>query len=218
MGKKFDLIIFDWDGTLLDSTQAITGSIQAACRDLGVAAPSDVDAQQVIGLALSKGLERFAPNLNAEAFQQLIARYRHHYFSQDTELTLFPGITAMLGKLQQRGFVLAIATGKARYGLNRALETSGSSSYFSATRCADECFSKPHPQMLYELMDELDFPPERTLMVGDTSHDMQLAANAGVAGLAVSYGAHAAETLTACEPLAVLATVADLDAWFHENA
>ena len=218
MAKKFDLLVFDWDGTLLDSTAAIVDAIQAACRDLGQPEPPDENARQVIGLGLAEALRHSVPGLHEDQFPQMVDRYRYHYLSRDHELRLFDGIGELISRLHASGFLLAVATGKSRRGLDRSLSQSGLRAYFSASRCADECFSKPHPQMLEELMAEFVVPPERTLMIGDTTHDLQMAINAGVAGLAVDYGAHSAPALDALKPLARLPSIAELARWLGTNA
>ena len=218
MAKRFDLIVFDWDGTILDSTAAIVSAMQAACRDLGLPEPKSATARQVIGLGLADALRITAPDLSEDDVPRMVARYRHHYLSGDQALSLFDGIETMLEELQAAGYMLAVATGKGRYGLNRALDHSGLGRRFVASRCADECFSKPHPQMLDELMQELGVPPERTLMIGDTTHDLQMARNAGVAALAVSYGAHPVADLRALNPLACLDDVEALRRWLREHA
>ena len=218
MAKNFDLLVFDWDGTLLDSTGAIVDAVQAACRDLGQPAPSDEHARQVIGLGLAEALRHSVPDLRDDLFPQMVERYKYHYLSLDRELRLFDGVGELIAQLHASGFLLAVATGKSRRGLDRSLAQSGLSAYFSASRCADECFSKPHPQMLDELMAEFAVPPERTLMVGDTTHDLQMAINAGVAGLAVDYGAHSATALDALSPLARLRSTAELARWLGANA
>jgi phosphoglycolate phosphatase len=218
MAKRFDLLVFDWDGTLLDSTGAIVDAVQAACRDLDQPEPSDEHARQVIGLGLADVLRHSVPNLPDDRFPQIVERYRYHYLSRDNELSLFAGAFDLIARLHASGFLLAVATGKSRQGLDRALSYSGLGIYFSASRCADECFSKPHPQMLDELMVEFAVPPERMLMIGDTTHDLQMAINAGVAGIAVDYGAHSAEMLDALSPLARLHTIVDLAQWLGTNA
>ncbi|MRD72866.1 HAD-IA family hydrolase [Rhodocyclus tenuis] len=218
MAKRFDLIVFDWDGTLLDSAGAIVEAIQAACRDLDVPEPPEARARHVIGLGLYDALRYAAPDLPEGRYPQMVERYRHHYLAGDHALKLFAGAAELVNELAQQDFLLAVATGKSRQGLDRALRASALAHRFVATRCADECHSKPHPQMLEELMDELAVSPERTLMVGDTTHDMQMAKNAGVAGLAVAYGAHPAETLDALAPLARVDSVAELTTWLRANA
>lgn len=216
--KRYDLIVFDWDGTLMDSAAAIVRAIQAASRDLGLPAPADADARHVIGLGLADALRHAVPGLAPERYPEMVERYRHHYLSRDHELVLFDGVEALIGDLAAAGHWLAVATGKSRVGLDRALGHSGLKERFHSSRCADECFSKPHPQMLEELMVEFGISPDRTLMIGDTSHDLQMAANAGVGALAVSYGAHPEEHLLGCDPLACLHSVEELSAWLKANA
>lgn len=218
MGSRFDLLIFDWDGTLLDSAGAIVKAIQAACRDLGLPEPADDRARHVIGLGLRDALQHVLPDLPEARYPQLVDRYRHHYLARDHELRLFDGASELIGNLVDDGFLLAVATGKSRLGLRRAFEHSGIGHCFHASRCADECFSKPHPQMLQQLMDELSVGAGRTLMIGDTTHDLQMARNAGVSSLAAGYGAHPASALDALAPLARLSAVADLAEWLSKNA
>jgi len=218
MAKRFELLVFDWDGTLLDSAGAIVAAIKAACRDLDLPEPPDERARHVIGLGLGDALRHAVPELPEQRYPQMVERYRHHYLSRDHELLLFEGVAGMIAELSDAGFLLTVATGKSRAGLDRALKTSGLGAYFRASRCADECFSKPHPQMLDELMQEFAVSAERTLMIGDTTHDLQMAKNAGVAGLAVAYGAHPASALDTLEPLARLRDAGELAAWLRTNA
>ena len=218
MAKRFDLLVFDWDGTLLDSAGAIVAAIQAACRDLELPEPSDERARHVIVLGLGEALRHAVPELPEQRYPQMVDRYRHHYLSRDHELRLFDGAAELVAELAGAGFALAVATGKSRVGLDRALKASGLGAYFQASRCADECFSKPHPQMLEELMQEFSVAPERTLMIGDTTHDLQMALNAGVASLGVAYGAHPAAALDALAPLARLQKVEELAAWLRTHA
>lgn len=217
MAERFDLVVFDWDGTVLDSASAIVQSIVAACRDLGLPEPTEERARYVIGLGLGDALRHAVPELAEEQYPRMVERYRHHYLAADHELTLFPGVAGTIEWLVGQGRYLAVATGKSRNGLNRALAHSGLGKFFHSTRCADECFSKPHPAMLEQLMEELGVGPERTLMIGDTTHDLQMAKNAGVASLAVSFGAHPVETLRAESPLACVDTPRELDAWLRKN-
>ncbi len=216
--RQLDLIVFDWDGTLMDSTALIVAAIQAACRDVGVAEPNRVQASYVIGLSLAGAMAAIAPTLDPASQARLAERYRYHYLARDHELMLFDGARSLLEDLRDEGYLLAVATGKARNGLNRVLSSSGLGALFDATRCADESFSKPHPAMLLELMEELDVPPTRTLMIGDTTHDLLMARNAGVASLAMSYGAHAMHELEAEAPRAILHSVAELRKWLSRNA
>jgi phosphoglycolate phosphatase len=216
--RRFDLLVFDWDGTLFDSTGVIVRTLQAACRDLDLPEPSEAQARHVIGLELSQALRHVAPDLPGERLPALVARYRQRYQAVDRDIRLFAGIPELIGSLHASGFRLAVATGKSRRGLARALAGSGLGPYFVASRCADECFSKPHPQMLEELMSECAAPNERTLMIGDTTHDVQMAANAGVAALAVSYGAHPRAGLMPSKPLACVDDVGELALWLKRNA
>jgi phosphoglycolate phosphatase len=218
MAKQFDLIVFDWDGTLMDSAGAIVGSIQAAARDIGVPAPEDAACRQIIGLGLSEALAQLFPELPEAEHPRLVARYRHHFLGQDAEIPLFVGADAIVRDLHAADYLLGVATGKSRKGLDRVLGNTGLGSYFHATRCADECFSKPHPEMLEQLMNELGASPGRTLMIGDTSHDLQMASNAGVAALAVSYGAHDKQDLMTHAPLACVDNVEELKAWLANYA
>jgi len=215
---RFDLIAFDWDGTLYDSTRLIVRCIQAAVVDVGGAKPSENDASWVIGLGLAEALARAAPDVPREKYAELGARYRYHYLQHQDDLVLFDGVLQMLDALRARGHRLAVATGKSRRGLNEALKSVALRDRFDASRTADETFGKPHPRMLLELMEELEVPAERTLMIGDTTHDLQLALNAGCASVGVSYGAHEPGSFDELKPLYVAHSVADLEAWLVENA
>ncbi len=216
--KQFDLIVFDWDGTLMDSTATIVKCIQAAAKDLGFAIPDQRAAAHVIGLGLQEALQVAVPEIEPKHYPRMVERYRYHYLTQDQELTLFSGVREMLAELSHAGYFLAVATGKSRVGLNRALDTAKLLTLFDATRCADETFSKPHPAMLQELTRELGQDMKRTLMIGDTTHDLQMALNAGAASVAVHYGAHPAHELAALNPVFAADTVASLHAWLIENA
>jgi phosphoglycolate phosphatase len=216
--RRFDLIAFDWDGTLFDSTALIVRCIQGACRDLALPVPSDTDAAYVIGLGLHDALRHAAPGLPAERYPELGQRYREHYWAHKDDLVLFPGTLAMLQALKGRQHLLAVATGKNRRGLDDALAQAELHGVFDATRTADETAGKPHPLMLQELMAELSVPPERTLMIGDTTHDLQLARNAGTASVGVSFGAHEPEAFEAFGPLAVVHSTDELHRWLLEHA
>jgi len=218
MTKRYELIVFDWDGTLMDSAAVIVECIQAASRDLGLAVPDDERAAHVIGLGLADALAYAIPGLPQSEYRNVAERYRHHFLLRDPHIPLFPGTREMLAALRDRGHRLAIATGKSTRGLERALQTTGVGDFFVASRCADQCASKPAPDMLHELMAELDAAAETTLMIGDTVHDLQMAVNAGVAALAVGHGAHPKEKLMVLEPLACVDSTADLTRWLHENA
>ncbi|NTV71725.1 MAG: HAD-IA family hydrolase [Azonexaceae bacterium] len=215
---KYELIVFDWDGTLLDSAGAIVHAIQASCRDLGLPVPDDARARHVIGLGLADALRHAVPDLPHDSTPAMVERYRHHYLAGDQSLSLFEGVPEMLQRLKAAGHILAVATGKSRLGLERALDHSGLRPLFLASRCADECHSKPHPQMLLELMAEFGVSAESTVMIGDTSHDLLMATNAGVDSLAVTYGAHPHEHLLEHKPVTCLHSVKELDQWLQDCA
>lgn len=202
--KRFDLLVFDWDGTLMDSAGTIVTSLQAACTDLGLPVPSDAAARHIIGLGLNEALAELLPGLAPSDYDRLVERYRHHFLSQDHEIPLFEGAFEAIQDLSGMGFMLAVATGKSRRGLDRAFSYTNLGRFFHASRCADESFSKPHPAMLLELMDEMGTSPDKTLMIGDTTHDLQMAINARVQGVGVAYGAHPKENLLALSPMACL--------------
>ncbi len=216
--RRFELVVFDWDGTLFDSTTLIVRCIQQACRDIGVAVPSDEAAAYVIGLGLHDALQHAVPGLPPDRYPELGRQYRHHYLANQHELVLFPGTLDMLRGLKDRHHLLAVATGKNRRGLDEALTHSQLHGMFDATRTADETASKPDPRMLHELMAEFGIAPERTLMIGDTTHDLLMAANAGTPRVAVSYGAHEPEAFDAHGPLFVAPSMPALHAWLAEHA
>jgi phosphoglycolate phosphatase len=218
MPKRFELLVFDWDGTLMDSAAAIIASIQLSCSDLGLPVPERERAAHVIGLGLKDALSYAVPELPPSDYGKLAERYRHHYLARDPDIELFPGMREMLVALKESGHVLAVATGKSRAGLERVLEATQLKRYFDSSRCADETHSKPHPAMLQELMQELLIAPESALMIGDTAHDLQMAVSAGVAALAVSYGAHPKDQLTAFNPIACIDAPQDLAPWLRNNA
>ena len=211
--RQFDLLVFDWDGTLFDSTALITRCIQAACVDVGVPMPTDEQASYVIGMGLVEALQHAAPGLPRERYPELGARYRHHYMARQHEIVFFDGTLAMLEALKARGHLLAVATGKSRRGLDDALSGSALRGLFDATRTADETASKPDPRMLHDLMSDLVVPPQRTVMIGDTTHDLQLAQNAGVACIGVSYGAHDHGAFEPYAPRFIAHSTAELHAW-----
>jgi phosphoglycolate phosphatase len=216
--KQFDLIVFDWDGTLMNSTATIVKCIQSAAKDIGVTPPTDAAASHVIGLGLAEALQVAMPGLSTAQYPRMVERYRYHFLTQDHELVLFDGVREMLAELKQEGYFLAVATGMGRVGLNRALNAAGLLSVFDATRCADETFSKPHPAMLQELTRELGQDLRRTVMIGDTTHDLQMAINAGAAGIAVEYGAHPLTQLATCTSVFSAQSVAQLRHWLSDSA
>jgi phosphoglycolate phosphatase len=216
--SRFDLIAFDWDGTLFDSTALIVRCIQAAVRDVGGQPPSSDAAAYVIGMGLQQALAHAAPDVPRHLWEQMAERYRHHYFAQQHEVVLFDGVLPMLRDLKARQHWLAVATGKSRRGLDEALKVVDLRGVFDASRTAEETAGKPHPLMLEELMREFGVPPERTLMIGDTTHDLLMARNAGCSAIAVSYGAHAPESFEALQPLWVAHSVPQLHQWLLEHA
>lgn len=216
--SNYDLVIFDWDGTLMDSTRLIARSLRDACRDLGAPVPSEEQALFVIGLNMADTFDLVAPTLDEAGRALLSERYRHHFLANEHEAALYDGAREMVVQLHGAGTRLAVATGKARRGLERALDSSGLRQWFEATRCADEGFAKPHPGMLLMLLEKTGVAPENALMVGDTTHDLELAVNAGVDAVAVSYGAHDEELLATRPAKARCASVVELHGWLGANA
>lgn len=216
--RAYDLVVFDWDGTLFDSTALIVRSIQSACEDLGLPVPARHEASYVIGLGLHDALAHVAPTLPPERVPDLGLRYRHHYFQCQGELSLFEGTLPLLQALKARNHWLAVATGKSRQGLNEALAHVALRGMFDGTRTADETASKPHPRMLNELMAEFGVAPERTLMIGDTTHDLQLALNAGAHSVAVSYGAHEPAAFADFPTRHVAHSMTELHDWLIRHA
>ena len=215
--RRFDLIAFDWDGTLYDSTAVIARCIQAAVRDVGGTPPSDRDAAYVIGLGLMQALAHAAPDVPRERYPELGERYRHHYLIHQNDLSLFDGVLPMLADLRARHHWLTVATGKSRRGLDEVLHSESLAGVFDGSRTADETAGKPAPLMLHELMREFGVDPARTLMIGDTTHDLQMAVNAGCGSIGVSYGAHEPAAFAELGPLAVVHSVRELHDWllFH---
>lgn len=212
------MIVFDWDGTLMDSAEVIVRSIRAASLDAGFSIPEPDDARHVIGLGLMEAMAHLFPDADAAACKRLSECYRHHYLKACEEgIHLFDGAEETVSGLHDAGYLLAVATGKGRRGLDSAFELSGIGHYFDASRCADESFSKPHPAMLLELMEALGTDAERTLMIGDTTHDLQMAKNAGVSSLALCHGAHPRENLEPLGPLACLNGFNELRTWFERS-
>jgi len=214
---KYGLIVFDWDGTIIDSAATIVECIRESARDMGLPVPAPERASHVIGLGLHDSLRLAVPELQSHRYPEFVAHYRRHFLAREDAMGLFTGMEELLIELKDR-HLLAIATGKSRRGLDRALAATGIGTLFAASRCADETHPKPHPAMLLELMDELGFSRSQMLMIGDTSHDLEMARAAEVDSVAVTYGAHPEEGLRACNPLICLPTVASLSAWLMRNA
>ena len=211
--RRFDLIAFDWDGTLYDSTQIIVRCIQSAVVDVGGQKPTDEQAAYVIGMALMPALAHAAPDVPKDKYPMLGERYRHHYAAHHNDLSLFDGILPMLQALREKQHLLTVATGKSRKGLDDALHQVALRGMFDGSRTADETAGKPNPRMLNELMAEFGVSPERTLMIGDTTHDLEMAHNAGCASVAVSYGAHGTSDFGQWNPLTVAHNVSELHDW-----
>ncbi len=202
MNRQFDLIVFDWDGTLMDSEAKIVRCMQAAAVDVGIPDPGTEAIRDIIGLGLNEAMQVLFPEQAPPRRADLVERYRRHFLELDTTGRRFSRVSRPgLAQLTEQGYLLAIATGKARRGLNRVLDDTDMHHLFTSSRCADEAFSKPHPQMLDDILDETGIDARRALMVGDTVYDMQMARSAKVAGLAVSYGVHARERLLDCGAL-----------------
>ena len=217
MTRQFDLVVFDWDGTVMDSTETIVSCIQEAARDLGFDAPHDSVASHVIGLGLNDALQMAIPSLQPGQYPQLVQRYVAHWRAREHQMTLFEGMRELLGELKGREHRLAVATGKSRAGLDRAMAHGGLTGVFDWSRCADETHSKPHPQMLHDLMEHFMVEPDRMVMIGDTIHDSQMAVNAGVPALSVTYGAHPREQLATVATLAIVDSVGELREWLSRN-
>ncbi len=216
--SRYELVIFDWDGTLMDSTGLIAACIQQSCRDMGLAVPAESEAKWVIGLGFLQSVEHVAPGLDRPRQLELAESYRRHFVAREHEAPLFAGIPELLAALRARERRLAVATGKARRGLDRALASSGLAPFFEATRCADEGFPKPHPDMVLRLLEATGVEPARAVLVGDTTHDLELAANAGVDAVAVCYGAHDEALLRARAARHYAASVEDLSRWLERHA
>ncbi len=216
MSQKFELLVFDWDGTLMDSEARIVSCMRAAITDLSLEPRDDASIRNIIGLGLSEAIKTLYPGTDLAFATAMIDRYRHHFLIADpTRSELFEGVEQTLEALAEAGYLLAVATGKGRVGLDKVLNETGLGRLFQATRCADETFSKPHPLMLEQLMDVLGVEPQATLMIGDTEYDMQMANNARAAALAVSYGVHEKERLMKHEPLHCIDAITELNDWLE---
>ena len=215
MDSGIQFIVFDWDGTLMDSEAQIVSCLHAAIADLQLAPMDDDTVKNVIGLGLKEAIDTLVPGRDNHFHQAFVDHYREHWFRSESSI-LFEGVRESLEVLKQRNLILGVATGKARRGLDRVLDETGLGSFFDATRCADEAPSKPHPQMLHDLMDVLGVKPQQTVMVGDTEYDMEMASNAGAAKIAVSSGVHSEERLQQHSPLVCLDKIRDMPAWLEE--
>lgn len=208
---KYTAVIFDWDGTVVDSTYVIVDSIIKASRELGLEEPTPQRASWVIGLSLPTALLEVVPGLTESRLNEFIEAYRKLYFTADPDLKLFDGMVPMIQRLRAQGLHTAVATGKSRFGLNKALENHDIANLFDVTKTADQTQSKPHPLMLEEIFDELMLDASECVMVGDTSHDIQMAQNAGCDSIAVAYGAHTLQEISKAKPSYIANNVAELD-------
>ena len=215
---RYPLVIFDWDGTLADSTAVIKRAMQRSAEDLAYPIPTDAQASFIIGMGLRPALEHAIPTLREEDLTRLTDRFRHHFTVGENEIVLFDGVPEMLAALTARGHSLAVATGKSRKGLDRAFDTLGLREFFVASRCADEGFSKPHPGMLHALFDMTGMSPSDAVMIGDTTHDLRLAENARTSAIGVTYGAHERALLEAHQPLTLVDSVSALRHFLETSA
>ena len=213
---RYPVVVFDWDGTVIDSPATIVECMQVASREMGLPIPEPERASHVIGLGLHDAMKIVAPDLPGERYPEFVALYRRQFLAREDSMRLFAGMPELLQALA-RTRTLAIATGKSRKGLERSLQATGVRRLFAASRCADETSPKPHPAMLRELMQELGTAPESMLMIGDTSHDMEMARAAGVDAVAVSYGAHPEDTLRGCGARGCVGSVQALSEWLKLN-
>ena len=214
----YKLIIFDWDGTLMDSQAKIVACLRSTADDMGLIQLSDTQLKNIIGLGLREAILALYPQLTEKSVTQFADRYRYHFITaNETPSGLFPDVRIMLEQLLELGFMLAVATGKARRGLDLVLKDTGLKPYFYGSRCADETRSKPHPQMLEELLDEFAITADEAIMIGDTEYDMLMAASAGMNALAVSYGVHERDDLLKHKPLACLDSISELSQWLIQS-
>ena len=215
--SRYQLIVFDWDGTLMDSTGHIVNCMQTAISTMALPPLKNSDINHIIGLGLNEAAQALYPEIDSETINILAETYRKVWLGNPQETPLFDNAHQLIQQLSEQDYFLGVATGKSRKGLNKVLANTKLEPFFHATRCADECFSKPHPQMIEELMDYLGVEPKETLMIGDTEFDLQMAHNAGADSLAISHGAHGIETLQACQPQAIVADLHQVQQWLKSN-
>jgi len=217
--NKYSLLVFDWDGTLMDSKAQIVNCMQSAISELGLEPRTNEQISDIIGLGLEEAVNSLYPALKAEEVQHISQTYREHYLFKDkTPSPLFPGVEEVLIALKETGYELAVATGKSRRGLDKGLSESGLHDFFPITRCADETRSKPHPQMLEEILVDYNTQANKTLMIGDSEYDLQLAKNAKVDGFAVSYGVHGLLRLLKQDPVGFIDDINQLPKWLIDHA
>ena len=217
MSNRYELVVFDWDGTLMNSEARIVACMQRAAADAGFPVPTRASARDIIGLGMREAVERLFPTAETQGIETLIGAYRGHWLGDEVEAeTMFSGALELVSGLHEAGYLLAVATGKSRQGLDKAFAESGLGVYFHASRCADETFSKPHPQMLEEILTDLDTSPSAALVIGDTEYDMQMAKNAGVEAVGVAHGVHAAERLLAQGALRCFDDLDEFSGWLQQ--
>lgn len=206
------VVIFDWDGTLIDSAGKIISCMQQAARDADLVPPADESVRNIIGLGLDLAIERLYPAEAERKRAEVREHYSRNFIAADrSPCDFFPGVRDLLASLQEKGVQLAVATGKSRKGLSRVLGNLEMETFFAATRCADETASKPDPLMLHELCEEFAIRPKEAVMVGDTEYDLEMAQRIGMPSVGVSYGAHAVERLVRWQPLQIIDAFAELE-------
>ena len=217
MDKRYELVVFDWDGTLMNSEARIVACMQRAAADAGFSVPTRASARDIIGLGMREAVERLFPTAETPGIERLIDAYRGYWLGDEIEPeTMFSGALELVSGLHEADYLLAVATGKSRRGLDKAFKESGLGIYFHTSRCADETFSKPHPQMLEEILTDLDTSPSDALVIGDTEYDMQMARNAGVEAVGVAHGVHAAERLLAHGALRCFDDLDEFSGWLQQ--
>jgi phosphoglycolate phosphatase len=215
MKKRYELLIFDWDGTLIDSEANIVSCMQAAMTDLNLPILSNEAIKNIIGLGLQEALTTLYPDIDLPLANRLTDRYRFHFLTSEPSEP-FQGVAETLVHLNEAQYLMAVATGKGRKGLDKALSVTGYDTLFHASRCADETRSKPHPQMLLEILDFLGVDAKQALMIGDTEYDINMAKNAGMDSIAVTYGVHERERLSQCKPNNMIDSFEELIAWLKQ--
>jgi len=214
--RRYELLIFDWDGTLIDSEAKIVACMQSAMREVGLPVLEPAVIRNIIGLGMRESLHTLFPDASEDTYGAMIDSYRKHFFSGEISQP-FDGVPDILAEIARQDYFMAVATGKGRHGLDRALHDTGFKQWFHCTRCADETRSKPHPQMLEEILDQLGLQPRQALMIGDTEYDLQMANNAGMESVAVSYGVHDVSRLEACKPQVCLSSLTELLPWLNSR-
>lgn len=214
MNREFDLIIFDWDGTLMDSVAKIVRCFQEAMNELNISSPSVDEIRNIIGLGMEEAMNILLPNHSSAEKNKVIDVYRDHFLERDkTDMPFFSGVESGLQQLQSHGYQLAVATGKNRKGLDRLLGLHDFDKYFTATRCSDESCSKPNPKMIHDLLSQTKIAPEKAIMIGDSTYDMEMACNAKIECIAVNYGVHDCQQLKQYKPKDCLDSFSDVMNW-----